>query len=86
MDKSVDLKVMPSEHSLSLEIAPKTEEKKTTLEFEDRLGAALDKHPKPQHLMKPIHAIEGKILELPKEATESLKRRDGAIKPKPAGN
>jgi hypothetical protein len=43
------------------------EEKKTAMEFKNRLEAMLDKHPKPHGLLKPMHATEGKILELPKE-------------------
>ena len=47
--------------------SPGTEEEKTAMEFEDRLGAMLDKHPKPYGLLKPMHGTEGIILELPKE-------------------
>ena len=47
--------------------SPGTEEEKIAMEFKSRLGAMLDKHPKPHGLLKPMHATEGKILELPKE-------------------
>jgi len=47
--------------------SPGTEEEKTAIEFESRLGAMLDKHPTPHGLVKPLHATEGIILELPKK-------------------
>jgi hypothetical protein len=45
---------------------PGTEKEKTALEYEDRLGAMLDKYASHGHLPHHKDALEGEILELPK--------------------
>ena len=42
-----------------------SEREKIGIEFEDRLAAMLDRHPKPQHLAKSMSAIEGEVYQLP---------------------
>jgi hypothetical protein len=43
---------------------PGTEEEKTAIEFETRLGTMIDKHA-PRHLSKQIDAIEAEVMEMP---------------------